>query len=299
MSKLVQPDPSLPAQSSATQRRIAEELPWWLQSPGRFLASIAVVGGVLGILIALIAGQSGAQGALASFTDLLPFGAAFGAGVVASLNPCGFFLLPSYVSYHLGVEEQGFYQLPLYRRISRSVFLGLIATGGFILVFSVAGSIISQGGRWLISYIPIAGLIIGSAMVALGAWLLTARSAFGLAPARRVAVTPSRNLSNVFLFGAAYAISSLSCTLPVFLVVVGSALASRGFLHSLSQFISYSLGMGTMLVAVTIGAAFFRGAVARSLRSLLPYVNMVSALFLAGAGTYLIYYWVRYGDLFS
>ena len=56
---------------------------------------------------------------------------------------------------------------------------------------------------------------------------------------------------------------SLSCTLPIFLVVVGSSLGSQGLLTSFVQFIGYGLGMGTILIAVTIGAALFQGAVAR------------------------------------
>jgi cytochrome c biogenesis protein CcdA len=100
----------------------------------------------------------------------------------------------------------------------------------------------------------------------------------------------------VFLFGIAYAVGSLSCTLPVFLVVVGSALATQGFIASLGQFLAYALGMGLVLIAVTVGAAMFRGTVARWLRSAIPYVHRMSALFLLGAGAYLIYYWVFYAD---
>jgi cytochrome c-type biogenesis protein len=50
--------------------------------------------------------------------------------------------------------------------------------------------------------------------------------------------------------------------------------------------------MGSILIAVTIGAALFRGTVARGLRRAVPYVHRTSALFLVGAGLYLVYYWV-------
>jgi cytochrome c-type biogenesis protein len=69
-------------------------------------------------------------------------------------------------------------------------------------------------------------------------------------------------------------------------------------MNSFSQFIAYSLGMGTILVAVTVGAALFRGTVARWLRATIPYVHRMSALFLLGAGAYLIYYWVFSADFF-
>jgi cytochrome c biogenesis protein CcdA len=105
-------------------------------------------------------------------------------------------------------------------------------------------------------------------------------------------VTPRRGLGNVFLFGIAYAVGSLSCTLPIFLLVAGSALGGGSLAGSLGQFVSFGLGMGSVLIAVTIGAVFFRDAVGRSLRHLLPHVHRFSALFLVGAGAYLVYYWV-------
>jgi cytochrome c biogenesis protein CcdA len=103
----------------------------------------------------------------------------------------------------------------------------------------------------------------------------------------------------MFLFGIAYGISSLSCTLPIFLVVVGTALGSGTLLISLAQFMGYALGMGTVLAAITIGTALFREAMERWLRRLMPYVHRVSALFLIGAGIYLIYYWLVSVDVLS
>jgi cytochrome c biogenesis protein CcdA len=36
---------------------------------------------------------------------LLPFGYSFGAGMVSTVNPCGFSLLPAYLSLYLGGED--------------------------------------------------------------------------------------------------------------------------------------------------------------------------------------------------
>jgi hypothetical protein len=55
--------------------------------------------------------------------------------------------------------------------------------------------------------------------------------------------------------------------------------------------------MGTILVAVTIGSALFQGSVARWLRGAIPYVHRASAMFLVGAGAYLVYYWVFFAGL--
>lgn len=74
--------------------------------------------------------------------------------------------------------------------------------------------------------------------------------------------------------GAPLRLGSLSCTLPVFLLVVGSVLATgRGIVTGLGQFVSYALGMGAVLIAVTLGTALFRGAVVDRLRRLAPHVD--------------------------
>jgi cytochrome c-type biogenesis protein len=255
---------------------------------------------VVGFLFLLISLRDGAEAAMASLAGLLPIGYAFAAGMVASVNPCGFFMLPSYISYHLGTEEAGFYESHVISRVTKALLLGGVATVGFIAVFASIGAIIATGGRWLVTIFPYAGVAIGVAMIGLGLWLLITHRTIGIMAASRVAITPQRNLRNVFLFGIGYAVGSLSCTLPVFLVVVGSALASQGLLASFSQFIGYALGMGVILVAVTLGTALFRGIVARWLRGAVPHVHRMSALFLLGAGAYLIYiyYWVFYADFF-
>ena len=99
-----------------------------------------------------------------------------------------------------------------------------------------------------------------------------------------------------FAFGTVYAAGSLSCTLPIFLVVVGSSFASQGFLDSLGQFIGYALGMGLILIVVMVGTALFRGTVLRWLKRAIPYVHRASAMFLIGAGAYLLYYWIFFAD---
>jgi cytochrome c biogenesis protein CcdA len=92
-------------------------------------------------------------------------------------------------------------------------------------------------------------------------------------------------------------VASLSCTLPIFLVVVGSALTLAGLGAALLTFVAYALGMGTVLTALTVGTALFKGAVAQGLRRLVPYVERASALLLLGAGLYLVAYWA--GPLLS
>ncbi|MDW8120590.1 MAG: cytochrome c biogenesis protein CcdA [Chloroflexota bacterium] len=249
---------------------------------------------VVGALFLLLALRNGITASVASLAEILPVGYAFAAGMVSSVNPCGFFMLPSYLAFYLGTQEADYATLSVWRRLLRAFLVGGAATFGFVASFGVLGAVVALGGRWLIGIFPVAGIAIGLGMVGLGIWLLVSHQSLGIMAASRVVVTPQRTLRNVFLFGMAYAVGSLSCTLPIFLVVVGSALASRGWGASLGQFISYALGMGAMLILLTVSAALVRDALARWLRGVIPHVHRISALFLIGAGGYLVYYWGVY-----
>ena len=246
---------------------------------------------VIGVLYLLVAMREGAESAMASLSSLLPVGYAFSAGMVASVNPCGFLLLPSYILYHLGSDAAGFHRHSVSRRVLKALYMGVAATLGFVAVFALAGSLVAAGGQWLNAVFPYGRLLIGISMVGLGAWLLVTGRSLGIQAASRVTIAPRRNIGNVFAFGIVYAIGSLSCTLPIFLVVVGSALASQSRLEVLSQFVGYALGMGLVFVAVTIGAALLRHAVTQRLQGMVLYVKRSSALLLVGVGGYLVYNW--------
>ena len=89
----------------------------------------------------------------------------------------------------------------------------------------------------------------------------------------------------------------MSCTLPVFLAVVGSALARSGFVAGALQFVLYALGMGVVMCALTLGVALFKQGTVRWARAVLPYVQPLSAVLLLVAGAYIIYYWLTVGGL--
>jgi cytochrome c biogenesis protein CcdA len=134
-------------------------------------------------------------------------------------------MLPAYFLYQLRTEETDSSAL---KQVLKGLLIAAVVTVGFILIFAIAGSIITVGGWWLIAAFLYAGLVIGLAMIGLGVWLLATRNMLGILAAKQVTVDRQRNLWNAFLFGIAYAVGSLSCTLPIFLVVVGSGLASEG-----------------------------------------------------------------------
>lgn len=182
-------------------------------------------------------------------------------------------------------------------------------TIGFALLFGVTGVIVSLAGRVLISLVPWIAVALGVAMAGLGVWLL----AGGVVPVPFISYLEARVVDRVevprpgefarpvpllfLLFGIGYAVASLSCTFPIFLLVVGSALAAGGLTSGVLQFLSYSLGMGLIIAVLTLSAALFKGALVTRFRRLLPHMQTVSALLLVAAGAYLVLYWVSSGAL--
>ncbi len=239
---------------------------------------------------------------VANLALLLPFGYAFGAGMVTTVSPCGIAMLPAYVSLYLGVQEEGYWARSVIRRSARALTMGGVVTLGFVAFFGVTGAILSLGGQFLIAFIPWVAVFIGVALILLGIYLLIGGHVYTSLPARlagRLGSPRSSNITGFLVFGIAYGIAALSCTLPIFLVVVGSALAMKGFTSGLLQFVSFALGMGFVITIVTIGSALFKETINRWLRRLVPIVARFSGLLLIFAGGYILYFWFKVGDILS
>ncbi len=78
---------------------------------------------------------------------------------------------------------------------------------------------------------------------------------------------------------------------------IGSVFTDGQIFQAIGQFVSYSLGMGLVIIALTISLAFFKGVLVKRMRQIIPYVERISAVLLIGAGGYLVYYWLVVGRL--
>ena len=74
----------------------------------------------------------------------------FARGMVAAFNPCGFAMLPAYLSYFLGLEDEEA-DAKTSRNVVRGVLVGLTLAAGFFFVFLLAGLAfkIAVPSRWL------------------------------------------------------------------------------------------------------------------------------------------------------
>ena len=247
--------------------------------------------------------QVGASQMLSQLAVLLPFGYAFGAGMVSAVNPCGFAMLPVYLTLYLGAENSEFHQKSSLWRMFKACWITLMVTAGFGLLFGVVGVIVSAGGSFIMGFMPWLSIVVGCALLFLGGWMLLGRSIslpFMLHLAAKIGDPREMSISGFFLFGVAFGATSLSCTLPIFLMVVGSSVASGDFLAGISQFLGYIIGMGSVLLILTLGIALVKeGMVVGAMRRILPYVHKISAIFLLVAGFYIMYYWLSSGLLFN
>lgn len=223
---------------------------------------------------------------------------AFSAGLVATINPCGWAMLPSFVSYYLGSKEEGFESRAISQRLGEGLVLGLLVVAGFLVVFGGVGALISIGLRAIIRWMPLAAIGVGVALVLLGLWLLGGKNFPVALPAFNLNLN-ARNPRSVFLFGMAYAFASLSCTLPIFLAVIGAGLATSGPWASAAMLLSYGAGMALVLIAVALSAALLKDSVVKSFSRLLPYVHNFGAAMLILAGLYLIGDQSRYIGFFK
>ena len=217
-----------------------------------------------------------------------PFAIAFGAGLVATMNPCGFAMLPAYLSYFMGLNDDE--ETNRAASLRRALVIGGVMSVAFLLVFGLFGFLITAGFRTVIDWIPFIALGIGALIVVLGiAMLFGFELTVSLPKAQRGG--KSTGLRGVFGFGLSYGVASLSCTLPVFLAVVATQLTAASFVSGVATFIVYGVGMSIMLIGVTVAVALGKQSVVKMLRSSARYINRVSGAVLVIAGSYIVWFW--------
>lgn len=241
------------------------------------------------------------QNALGDFGTLLPVGFAFVAGMVAAVNPCGFAMLPAYLGLYLGSAEQANQQGGTSGYLVRALWVSVMVTLGFIVLFGIAGILLSVATSTIAQYLPWLGLAIGAALIIAAGLMLSGKvvySALGEQVADRLGGSARQAGGRGYLaYGIGYGAASLSCTLPIFMAVVGSTLAVSGLLPAMVQFILYALGMGFVITLLTLGTAIFKSALLANIRGITRYVQPISAALLLLAGTYIVYYWLTLGGL--
>jgi cytochrome c-type biogenesis protein len=222
--------------------------------------------------------------------DLGPLTLALAAGGLSTINPCGFAMLPAYLTFYVGADED---QLPTATsRTAQGLKAGLMVTAGFLLVFAIVGLPITYGATRIVRTIPWVGMALGLTLLIVGVATFFGRK-ISMTINHGIRPDHDRQPKTMFVFGIGYGIASLGCTLPVFLAVIGASLATAGPGGALLVLVAYGAGMAIMLILFSTGAALVRDGLVRSVRKIMPYMGRITGGMLTVAGLYLTYYWGR------
>jgi cytochrome c biogenesis protein CcdA len=220
---------------------------------------------------------------------------AFAAGLVAALNPCGFALLPAYLTLVVRDDARAGQLRALGRALAATAAMAL----GFLTVFSTFGLLAVSVASAVQRYLPYLTVMIGVVLVALGIWLLCGCKLAGLNPFAHSRWEPTTEIGSMFGYGVGYAMASLSCTVGPFLAVTGATFRGGSIVDGLLIYLSYGAGLVLVVGVLAIAIAFARSALIERVRRIVPYTNVISGLLLVAVGLYVGYYGVYEVRLFS
>lgn len=211
----------------------------------------------------------------------------FGSGLLAAVNPCGFVLLPTYLMYFLGISGRPGTQRSTVRR---ALLVSTALSAGFMTVFVIVGGISRLFTDWLNQNAKYLALLIGVALIILGiAMLFGYRLPFStpkLETGRR-----DQTALSMYVFGVAYAVASIGCTLGPFSATVLGTIDTDGFFQGVLAIVLYGAAMSLLVSTLTITLALAQGRLLRFLRTGMTWVEIASAMVMILSGLYLSWYW--------
>lgn len=203
------------------------------------------------------------------------------AGVMALLSPCGFPMLPGYVSYYLGSNVS----------LEKAVSGGVVCTLGLLTVFSAIGVVVSTVGTVVSRYIPLLEVVAGTIMILLGVGtMFEIRIPFFLPIPR---APKQKGLVGIFLYGVIYGLATIGCSAPIFLSILFYAFVGGGLHYGLLIFVAYAIGMGFPIILITLLVAKAKKIMLERIVRMMPWFRKISGTILVLIGVYLIFFYVR------
>ena len=216
-----------------------------------------------------------------------PYALALAAGLLAAVNPCGFALLPAYLSFLVLDESDGGGR---FRAVGRALLLTAAMTVGFVAVFGLFGLLAAPAADVIARHLPWVSVAIGLVLVALGGVLLAGRQLPTVGPRLGAGPAVTRRFGSMALFGASYAVASLGCTVGPFLAVVVAGFRTGSVLAGVGLFVAYAVGMALVVGAVALAVALAKMSLVRSLRRAAPLISRAAGVLLIAAGGYVAWY---------
>lgn len=204
----------------------------------------------------------------------------FTSGVFALFSPCGFPMLPGYVSYYIGTNAS----------LGKAFPGGVACTLGLVTVFSIIGVIADALGSLITYYISLLELVAGLATIFLGlSMILKIRIPMFSIP---VKAPKRRGLIGIYLYGVTYGMATLACSAPIFFSILSIAIAAGGLLNGILTFTVYAIGMGLPLIIITILLVNTKKMFLKRIMKMMPWIEKLSGIILVSIGVYLIYFYL-------
>ena len=210
---------------------------------------------------------------------------ALGAGMLAALNPCGFALLPAYLTLLVTGDKP-----TRAVAVARAAKMTAAMTAGFTSVFAVFGLVVAPFASSAQRFLPWFSLVVGLVILAAGIWLLAGRTFPSLKFGPRGGAPITRSVGSMFGFGVSYALASLTCTIAPFLAVVVAAFRADSIVSGAVLFLLYAAGMGLVVGTAALAVALAQQAIIRSAHRMGRAVPVLGGLLLIIVGAYVAYY---------
>ena len=228
-----------------------------------------------------------------NLSSYLRSGIAFSAGLVAVFNPCGFALLSVYMSYFLQEKDiDKFISIP--KKLYESTLISTTVTIGFVIVFFLFGLLISGGFYTLKSIFSYVGILISIILLAYGFYVLSGGMIYFSKLSKlsnSINSSNEKSLKLYFYYGISYGLTSLSCSLPIFMSIVFSFSKTSSINLLFKDFLLFSMGAWMSLIIVSL-ALFFIKTFLEKIKMFFKIYNFLASIILIVSGSYLILYWI-------
>ncbi|MCA1788967.1 MAG: sulfite exporter TauE/SafE family protein [Thioalkalivibrio sp.] len=215
-----------------------------------------------------------------SSSPLLALGAMFGAGLLTSLTPCVYPMIPITAAVIAGTSREG-------QPKSRTVGLTLTYAVGLATLYAVLGALAGISGQLFgtVSASPWARLAIGNMLILFALAML---DVLPIPVPRKLMAYASRteggSYGSVFVMGAMSGVVAAPCGAPAFAVVLTWVAATQAGLMGFVYLFVFSLGMTALLV----GVGLFSGTLTLLPRSgvWMVWVKRIAAVIMIGMAEY-------------
>jgi len=214
------------------------------------------------------------------------FSLALLAGALAAFNPCGFVLLPAYLTSLITGEDNGKRTASAYLRATR---FSLGMTVGFIGVFGGFALVVVPIADSVTKYLPIITIIVGIALLGLAIPLILGKAIF-FKKLANPNIAPKKSWWSQVGYGITFALVSLSCTIGPFLAITAAAINTMNPLKIITVFTTYALGMGIIVLTLALLVATAETRIFAIIRKSQGFIGRISGVLLLIVAFYEIWY---------